>query len=99
MPPEVIIIDEPELGLHPLAVQKLAGMMKSVAAKGVQVIVATQSADLISNFDAEDVVTVDQVKGETVMRRLDSDELRSWLDDYSLGDLWRQNILKGGQPK
>ena len=99
VPPEVIIIDEPELGLHPLAVQKLAGMMKSVAAKGVQVIVATQSADLISNFDAEDVVTVDQVKGETVMRRLDSDELRSWLDDYSLGDLWRQNILKGGQPK
>ena len=99
VPPEVIIIDEPELGLHPLAVQKLAGMMKSVAAKGVQVIVATQSADLISNFDAEDVVTVDQVKGETVMRRLDGDELRLWLDDYTLGDLWRQNILKGGQPK
>lgn len=98
-PPKVIIIDEPELGLHPLAIQKLAGMIKSAAGKGTQVILATQSADLISNFDAEDIVTVNQVNGASTMERLSATELNAWLDDYTLGDLWKQNILKGGQPK
>ena len=99
VPPKVIIIDEPELGLHPLAIQTLAGMIKSAAAKGTQVIIATQSADLITNFDAEDVITVNQINGVSVMRRHSSEELNAWLDDYTLGDLWKQNILKGGQPK
>ena len=99
VPPKVIIIDEPELGLHPLAIQTLAGMIKSVAAKGTQVIIATQSADLITNFDAEDVITVNQIDGVSVMKRHSSEELNVWLDDYTLGDLWKQNILKGGQPK
>lgn len=99
VPPKVIIIDEPELGLHPLAIQTLAGMIKSAAAKGTQVIIATQSADLITNFDAEDVITVNQIDGVSVMKRHSSKELNAWLDDYTLGDLWKQNILKGGQPK
>ena len=99
VPPKVIIIDEPELGLHPLAIQTLAGMIKSAAAKGTQVIIATQSADLITNFDAEDVITVNQTDGVSVMKRHSSEELNVWLDDYTLGDLWKQNILKGGQPK
>lgn len=99
VPPKVIIIDEPELGLHPLAIQILAGMIKSVAAKGTQVIIATQSADLITNFDAEDVITVNQVEGISVMNRLPLEALDVWLDDCTLGDLWKQNILKGGQPK
>lgn len=98
--PKVIIIDEPELGLHPLAIQKLSGMIKSVSAKGTQVIIATQSADLISNFDAEDIITVNQGEnGVSLMERLDSERLDAWLDEYTLGDLWKQNILKGGQPK
>ena len=74
-------------------------MIKSVAAKGTQVIIATQSADLITNFDAEDVITVNQIDGVSVMKRHSSEELNVWLDDYTLGDLWKQNILKGGQPK
>ena len=99
VPPKVIIIDEPELGLHPLAIQKLAGLIKSVASRGTQVIIATQSADLISNFDAEDVITVNQVDGVSVMQRLELENLDSWLEDYTLGDLWKQSILKGGQPR
>lgn len=99
MPPKVIVIDEPELGLHPFAIQKLAGLIKSVASRGTQVIMATQSADLITNFNAEDVITVNQIDGITEMKRLESESLNVWLDDYTLGDLWKQNILKGGQPK
>lgn len=97
--PKVIIIDEPELGLHPVAIQKLSGLIKIAAQRGSQIIMATQSAELISNFDPEDVVTVNQKAGVTVLERLDSEELSHWLDEYTLGDLWKQNILKGGQPR
>lgn len=98
-PPKVIIIDEPELGLHPFAISKLAGLIRSASQKGCQIILATQSAELISNFEPEDIITVNQVNGSSVMERLDSKHLASWLDDYTLGDLWKQNILKGGQPR
>ncbi|HVA97508.1 MAG TPA: AAA family ATPase [Bacteroidia bacterium] len=96
--PDTIIIDEPELGLHPSAIAKLAGMIKSVSDRGCQVIVATQSTDLISHFLPEDIITVDQVNGETVFNRLRSDNLHQWLEDYTIDDLWKRNIITGGQP-
>lgn len=96
--PQTIIIDEPELGLHPSAIARLAGMIKSVADKGCQVIVATQSTDLISHFDPEDIVTVDQINGESVFSRLSSETLQNWLDDYTIDDLWKRNIIETGQP-
>lgn len=68
--PKVIVIDEPELGLHPVAIEKLAGLIKSAANRGTQVIVATQNAELISNFEPEDILTVDQRDGESVVKRL-----------------------------
>lgn len=97
--PRVIIIDEPELGLHPVAIEKLSGLIKMAAQKGTQVIVATQSAELISNFEPEDVLTVNQNEDGTTINRLNSEELAHWLEDYTLGDLWKQNIMKGGQPR
>lgn len=97
--PRVIIIDEPELGLHPVAIEKLSGLIKMAAQKGTQVIVATQSAELISNFEPEDVLTVNQNQDGTTINRLNSEELAHWLEDYTLGDLWKQNIMKGGQPR
>jgi len=96
--PDTIIIDEPELGLHPSAIAKLAGMIKSVSDRGCQVIVATQSTDLISHFLPEDIITVDQVNGETIFNRLSSDILHQWLEDYTIDDLWKRNIITGGQP-
>ena len=97
--PDTIIIDEPELGLHPFAITKLSGMIKSVVLKGSQVIVATQSTDLVNNFSPEQIITVDQVEGESLFKRLNSDELTQWLEEYSVGELWQRNILSGGQPK
>lgn len=96
--PDSIVIDEPELGLHPTAIAKLAGMIKSAAAKGCQVIVATQSTDLVSHFLPEDIVTVDQVNGESKFKRLDSNELQEWMTDYTIDDLWKRNIITTGQP-
>lgn len=67
--------------------------------KGTQIIVATQSTDLLCHFEPEEVITVNQVEGATQMVRLNSEDLNHWLGDYTLGDLWKQNIVKGGQPE
>ncbi|WP_268225147.1 AAA family ATPase [Sinomicrobium oceani] len=96
--PDTIIIDEPELGLHPAAIAKLAGMIKSVAAKDCQVIIATQSTDLISHFSPDDIITVDQVNGSSKFTRLNEKDLHIWLEDYTIDDLWRRNIITTGQP-
>jgi len=96
--PDTIIIDEPELGLHPTAIAKLAGMIKSVSKKGCQVIIATQSTNLISHFQPEDIITVDQIGGESKFNRLNSENLSLWLDDYTIDDLWKRNIISTGQP-
>ncbi|MGI9056534.1 MAG: AAA family ATPase [Pyrinomonadaceae bacterium] len=95
--PKTIIIDEPELGLHPFAINKLAAMMKQAADKGSQVIVSTQSVGLIDNFEPEDIITVDREDDQSVFRRLDSDELKDWLEDYTLGELWNKNVI-GARP-
>jgi predicted ATPase len=96
--PDTIIIDEPELGLHPSAIAKLAGMIKSVSAKGCQVIIATQSTDLISHFSPESILTVDQMDGCSKFNRLNVNSLQAWLDDYTIDDLWKRNIITTGQP-
>ncbi|MCP1715530.1 putative ATPase [Methanocalculus alkaliphilus] len=95
-PPDLIIIDEPELGLHPSAIQVLAALIGS-ASHRTHVIVATQSAMLVDLFEPEDVVVVDRLQGETTARRLNPEELESWLSEYSLSELWEMNIL-GGKP-
>ncbi|QIK59684.1 AAA family ATPase [Dysgonomonas sp. HDW5A] len=94
--PEVIIIDEPELGLHPFAINKLAGLIKKASAR-TQIIVSTQSVNLVDNFTPEDIITVDREDNQSVFKRQDSDELKDWLDDYSISDLWNKNVI-GGRP-
>jgi predicted ATPase len=93
--PKIIIIDEPELGLHPSAINKLAGMIKSVSEQNCQVIISTQSTNLVDNFEPQDVITVDRVQDQSVFCRLDGNSLQSWLSDYSLGDLWQKNVING----
>lgn len=96
--PATIIIDEPELGLHPFAISKLAGLIQAAASQNCQVIIATQSADLIGHFNPEDIVAVDQKDGATNFTRLDAEKYAVWLDEYTLDDLWKRNIITNGQP-
>jgi predicted ATPase len=100
-PPELIIIDEPELGLHPYAIEVLAGMVRIAAAKS-QIILATQSVTLLEHFNPEDVIVVERIKDEhgyakSTFTRLEPAKLQSWLGDYSLGELWEKNVV-GGRP-
>ena len=95
--PELILIDEPELGLHPFALTLLAEMLQD-ASHTRQVLVSTQSADLVSELDPEDVVVVDRNEDASTFTRLEGETLSEWLEDYALGDLWKMNIL-GGRPR
>jgi predicted ATPase len=94
--PSIIIIDEPELGLHPYAIHVLAGMLKSVSTKR-QVIVSTQSTTFLNQFSPEDVIVTDRKDNESIFRRLSKKELKKWVGEYSLGELWEMNVL-GGRP-
>lgn len=94
--PNVLILDEPELGLHPFAIEVLAGLLES-AAKSVQVIVATQSVSLIDRMSPNNIVVVERGDTGTTFKRLDEDGLEAWLGDYTLSELWEKNVV-GGRP-
>jgi predicted ATPase len=94
--PSTILIDEPELGLHPYAISVLASLVRS-AAQRTQLIVSTQSVPLVNQFQADDLLVVGRKGNETVFERLDPGRLTGWLEDYSLGELWEKNVL-GGRP-
>lgn len=96
--PSLIILDEPELGLHPDAICELAGMIR-MASQHAQILLATQSTRLVDEFDIEKIVIVEwnAVEKSTVFPPLKPEELHAWLDRYSLSQLWEKNVL-GGQP-
>jgi predicted ATPase len=93
---DVIILDEPELGLHPYAIHIIGGLINSVS-KNTQVIIATQSMPLIDCFKPEDLVVVERKGRESEFKRLESQALSSWLDNFSLSELWEKNVI-GGRP-
>ena len=95
MMPNVILLDEPELGLHPAAVELIGHMIRKVG-HDRQVILATQSVELVDVFDLEQIVVLDLDDGRTTFRQLNPDEYRVWLeDDYTTGELWMKNVLEG----
>lgn len=94
--PATIVLDEPELGLHPYAITLLSAMIRSVSHQ-VQSILSTQSVTLIDQFTAPEILVVDRTEEGSVIRRLDEAEIEHWLEDYSLGDLWEKNVI-GGRP-
>ena len=94
--PDLLILDEPELGLHPHAITTIAGLVKSVALEK-QVILATQSVTFLNEFGPQDIVVVDRRGRESIFRRLGPKELDTWLERYTVGELWEKNIF-GGNP-
>ena len=95
--PSIILIDEPELGLHPHAISILAGLLRKAATQ-TQVIVATQSVTLVNQFKTEDIIVVDRKNEESIFSRPDEEEVLRWLEDfeeYGMGDLWEKNIIGG----
>jgi predicted ATPase len=95
--PATIIIDEPELGLHPYAITILASLLKA-ASQQTQLVVSTQSVPLVNQFGLEEIVVVDRKDGQSTFERRTAGELETWLEDYGMGDLWEKNLL-GGRPR
>jgi predicted ATPase len=94
--PSIILLDEPELGLHPSAITVLGALVRQ-ASQHVQVIISTQSPMLLDMFEPEEVVVVQHENGASTFERLDKEELGDWLEEYSLGELWEKNEI-GGRP-
>lgn len=94
-PPQLIIVDEPELGLHPEALEVLAELVRRCSA-ATQFILATQSPTFADFFEPEDIVTVQRRDAASVFERQSAERLAPWLETYSLGQLWRKNVIRGG---
>jgi len=93
-PPTTIIIDEPELGLHPFAINILGGLIRTLS-KSNQIILSTQSVNLLDQFQTEDVIVTQRINEVSLFNRLKAAELEKWLEEYSLSELWEKNYLKG----
>jgi predicted ATPase len=93
--PDLIVVDEPELGLHPYALNVIASLFKKVS-HHKQVVISTQSASFLDNFDADDVVVVNREGKESRFEHIDTESLEAWLEEYSLGEIWEKNVFRGG---
>lgn len=93
---ETILIDEPELGLHPYALVVLGSLLQQASEKK-QLIVSTQSVELVNQLAPGDVIVTERQEGASVFHRLDAEHLSEWLEEYSLGELWKMNVV-GGRP-
>jgi predicted ATPase len=94
--PSVIVIDEPEIGLHPYALEIVAALVKSASVHAT-VVLATQSVGLVNHFAPEDIVTVTREKAQSKFERQNSETLAAWLEDYAIGEIWERNLI-GGTP-
>ncbi len=90
----MIMIDEPELGLHPEAIAILAELIEDAATR-TQVVIATQSPVLINYFSIDDIIIVNRKDEQSNFERLQEQDFKVWLEDYSVGDLWIKNVLQG----
>ena len=98
-PPELICIEEPEIGMHPDVMHLLANLLWE-ASERTQIIVTTHSPDLVDQFTEDpDVVMVCErgFDGDTQLNRLSCDRLKGWLDDYRLGQVWRKGVIGGNR--
>ena len=93
--PGVIVLDEPELGLHPAAIAQAAQLMR-VAAREAQIVAATQSTALLNHFAVDNIVVVDRQEGQTTAGRPDVKQLEVFLDDYTTGEMWEMSLLGAG---
>ena len=93
--PLVLIVDEPELGLHPYALNLIASLFRA-ASEHVQVIISTQSSTFLDHFDPEDVIVAEHHDGKSTFHRPGAEKLEAWLEEYSLGEVWEKNVIGGG---
>ena len=96
--PSIVVLDEPELGLHPSAIVELANMVK-IASQHAQVVLATQSPALLDEFKPEQITVIerDPISKSSIFKQFTEEDLKDWLEEYTLSEIWDKNIW-GGKP-
>ena len=92
--PTLLVLDEPELGLHPYAITVITSLIRSASVNS-QIILATQSSTFIDHFEPSEVVVVEQQQGVSSFKRIELETLTEWLKEYSLSELWENNVIGG----
>jgi len=97
-PPPFVVIEEPELGLHPDLIHLVAKLLRGASGR-MQLVVTTHSRQLIDALgdEPEAVVVCEKQDGESRFERLDGERMKNWLDRYSLGELWGIGELGGNR--
>jgi predicted ATPase len=93
---KTLCLDNPELGLHPYAINVLGALLHSVS-DNIQIIISTQSVTLLNEFDIDDIIVVENKDGKPEYKRLNAKDYENWLKEYSVSELWYKNVL-GGRP-
>jgi len=96
--PSTIVLDEPEIGLHPTAIAVLSEIIQAIANDGAQVIISTQSVELANYFEPDDFIVVNYENGESKLKRLEEKYFKDWIETYQVGEAWSEGLL-GGEPK
>ncbi|SGZ97532.1 ABC transport protein, ATP-binding subunit [Bathymodiolus thermophilus thioautotrophic gill symbiont] len=96
--PSTIVLDEPEIGLHPTAIAVLSEIIQAIANDGAQVIISTQSVELANYFEPDDFIVVNYENGESKFKRLEKKDFEGWIETYQVGEAWSEGLL-GGEPK
>lgn len=94
-PPAIILVDEPEIGLHPAAISFISGLLHDASTR-TQVIVTTQSPLMLENMDPHNIIVMTSQNNKSSCEKLDAKSLKTWLEDYTLCDLWMKGLLATG---
>lgn len=97
-PPPLVCLEEPEIGIHPDLLHKLAELLVEASAR-MQLIVTTHSNSLMDSLSEhpEAIIVCEKHEGRTTMKRLSAEELAEWFGEYSLGDLWSKGSIGGNR--
>jgi predicted ATPase len=92
--PAVLLFDEPDLSLHPRALAVFALAVREAATWGKQVLIATHSPALLSQFDPTETLATSLVDGRTEVKRLsDMEEIKGLLEEYPTGSLYMTEVV------
>lgn len=89
-PTKLLLIEEPENGLHPARIAEVMRVLRQLSERGTQVVMATHSPLVVNELKPEEVSVVTRTPeaGTKANRVSEIPSLDQLLEAFSLGELW-----------